>query len=96
MANTAKWDQLVNLKTDGVNDKEIVKQIKVSLKRLKILGNSSKNQTQPLIIDKGIHGRLRTVRTNTIFSATMPKMERKLQISVRKMAKYARNLRSSK
>ena len=49
MANKAKWDQIVDLKTACVPNKEVVKRLNVDLKQFRMREISFMNQVQPLV-----------------------------------------------
>ena len=74
MANKAKRDQIVALKTDGVTYNDNVKQLKVCRKTVKDARKQFRESGTTS--GKSIPGRTRTVRTKTIIFATKKKIER--------------------
>ena len=83
MANKAKWNQFVALKTACVPNKEIVKRLNVGRKTVKNAWNQF--QESGTTSGKQIPDRMRTVRTKSIISATKKKVERNPQRSVKKL-----------
>ena len=71
MANKAKRDQIVALKTDGITWMDIVKQFKVCQKTV----DNARKQFQESTSGKSILRKMCTVRTKTLISETMKKIE---------------------
>ena len=93
MADKFKRDQIVALKTAGVSNKCIVKQLKVCRKT--VFNAWKQFQETGTTSGKPIPGRPRSIRTKSVVSAVKKKMERNPQRSVRKIAKEAKISRSS-
>ena len=80
MANKAKWDQIVALKTACVPNIEIGKRLKVGRKT--VWNACNQFQESSITSSKQILGTMRTVRTKSIISATKKKLERNPHRSV--------------
>ena len=88
MADKVKRDQIVALKTAGVSNNDIVKQLKACRKT--VYNAWKQFQESGTTSSKPIPGRKWSTRTKNVVSAVNKKMKQNPQRCVRKIAKEAR------
>ena len=93
MADKVKRDQIVGLKTVGVSNNDIVKQLKMCRKR--VYNAWKQFQESGTIYSKPIPVRKRSIHTKNMVSAVKKKMNRNPQRNVGKIANDGRISRSS-